>query len=219
MAHGPSYDELQKRLQELKQEISERRAKQSACEREHTKLRVLCDLAVALTTGDRLDSKLQLVVEKIRELFKADIAVIALCDDTPAMVHVVHVSGNRSDGFHALRLPFGRGLCGNVVDPKQGYIIEDVTAIHPDTSSDVTHLIHTEGMVSGASVPMRMNGRDLGMIYAANRSPGEFPASDVNALVLIGNLAAAEISRWRTEELLEMTLGDLERLEIGRAPV
>lgn len=172
-------------------------------EKELNKFRVLYDLAVAMTAENTLEENLTLVVEKSRELMGTETAFIALRDEQQGYVYMHTTSGVLTDGIKNLRLPFGVGVGGLVAESGKGIIIDNYLG-SPEISHEVDIPVSEEGLISGMAVPIQMGKKNLGVLYAYNRRKTAFTTMDLEALALLGNLAAVEISRRYTEaELLE----------------
>ena len=67
------------------------------------------------------------------------------------------------------------------------------------------------GLISGIAVPIQIVQTNLGVLYVFNRTKTNFLQSDLDALALFGKLAAVEIRRRRTEDILRSTQAELER--------
>ncbi len=201
MAEKPSYEAMKRKLADLEREISERRRVETDLENELRKFRGLYDLAIAMTNDQRLDTYLRLVVDKCREILRAEVSYVALHDESRDDFYKHTSSGIETEAFRNLRLPSNRGLGGLVARTRQGYIVNDYLAEKSlDWRDD--RVVADEGIVSGMAVPVQMGTRNLGVLYVFNRTRTAFSQSDLDTLSLIGNLAAVEISRRQADDLL-----------------
>ncbi|MEW6663704.1 MAG: PAS domain S-box protein [Thermodesulfobacteriota bacterium] len=178
-------------------------------DRELKKFKVLYELAVAMTAERTLEEKLQLVVERSRELLGADTAYIALRDEMKGDVFMHTLSGIRTEAFKKMRLPFGKGLGGLVAKTRKGFIVEDYLA-ERNIEHVVDGIVLEEGVISGMAVPIQMGPRNLGVLYVFNRAKTTFSQVDLDTLFLIGNLAAVEISRQEAERSVRSSREELE---------
>lgn len=172
------------------------------------KFRALYELGLAMTAEHDLDKKLSLVVEKSRELLRADTSYIALRDEEAGEVYMHTLSGIRSEAFKKMRLPVGAGLGGKVAKTGRGYIIQDY---FKEIEPLVHDTVRSEGVISGIAVPIQIGQTSLGVLYVFNRTKTSFSQGDLDTLFLMGNLAAVEIQRNRTEQALQRAREKLER--------
>ena len=152
-----------------------------------------------MTTERSLEESLLLVVEKSRELLGADKSFVALRDEAAGDLFMHTLSGVVTEKFKQLRIPFGAGLGGKVAETGRRHFVEDYF-------QEVGPLLHDvvsgEGLISGIAVPVQIGQQNLGVLYAFNKAKTSFSKSDLDTLSLLGNLAAVEITRKRSEEKL-----------------
>jgi PAS domain S-box-containing protein len=173
----------------------------SDLEKELRKFRGLFDLAIAMTSDQSMDDILQLIVDNCRTLLRVDISYIALQDESRGDFFKHTSSGIRTEAFRKMRLPPGMGLAGLVVGAGRGYMVEDYfaeTVLDPE----LRKIVAAEGVISGMAAPLQMASKNLGLLYAFNRDRTRFSEPDLETLLLIGNLAAVEISRKEAEKSL-----------------
>lgn len=183
-------------------DITDRKVAEANLARELKKFQALSQLALAMSAERSLDENLSLVVDKSREFLHADMAYIALREEDSGDLCMHTTSGTITDEFQNLRIPFGKGLGGKVAETGQWYIVEDyLQEIEP-----IFHdIVLAEGMVSGIAVPVKIGETNVGVLYAFNRTRTEFSRADLDALSLLGNLAAVEVTRKRAEERLRQS--------------
>ena len=63
-------------------------------------------------------------------------------------------------------------------------------------------VVRGEGLISGIAVPVQIGQQNLGVLYAFNKAKTSFAKPDLDTLSLLGNLAAVEIIRKRSEQQL-----------------
>ena len=209
MTGKPTYEDLEKRVEDLEQQIADLMRLKKEPHNQLKKFQILYDLATAMTTERSLDDNLQLVVEKSRELLDADTSYIALRDESRDDVFMHSFSGIRTEGFKKVRIHFGEGLGGLVAKTGKGYIIEDYF-----TDKNLTRPLHKivadEGLVSGMAAPIQMEKKNLGVLYLFNRKKTFFSQSDLDTLFLIANIAAIEIARNQVQDALLKEHNELE---------
>jgi diguanylate cyclase (GGDEF)-like protein/PAS domain S-box-containing protein len=167
--------------------------------RELKKYRILFDLATAMTGDQPLTENLRLVSEMSRTLLAADLAYLALRDESRGDLVVAGHSGVRTEALRMLRIPLDQGLGGLVFTTGKGRIVRDF-GHDPDFVADPAGL--AEGLVSGLAIPIQMRKKNLGVLFAFNVSPTVFATEDLESLLLVGNIAAVEIDRRRIEDRL-----------------
>ncbi len=198
--------ELLKKNQALSREIARRKEAETKVSEELCKFQALYDVAVAMTTERSLDENLLLVVEKNRELLQADTSFIALCDEKKQYIYMHTLSGIRTEAFKKVRLPMGAGLGGKVAATSEPYIVENY---YLDVEPIIHDIVMAEGLFSGLAVPIRIGKTDLGVLYAFNRRRTSFSESDLDTMSLMGNLAAIEITRKKSEKALRNARNEL----------
>jgi PAS domain S-box-containing protein len=180
------------------QDITGRKRAEEALQNELNKFRVLYELSLNMSAEKRIEDNLLFIVEKSRQLLKADTAYVALADDGNEFVYMHILSGIRTEAFKKMKLPYGKGLGGLVMKTRQGYIITDYFE-HAGINHVVDDIVSEEGVVSGMAVPIQAGERSLGVLYVFNRRKTDFSKSDLDTLYLLGNLAGVEIARQRME--------------------
>lgn len=199
---------LRSRASDLEKAQVPLKAAEAGLAEELKKFQALYELAVAMTVERTLDENLSLVVAKARELLNAEASYIALCDDEAGDVYMHTISGIRTEAFLNIRVPLGSGLGGRVAATGKGIVVEDYFREIEPLLHDI---VRREGLTSGLAVPIQMVHRNLGVLYAFNRTATTFKASDLDTLALLGNLAAMEITRHQTSDALRLLCDDLER--------
>ncbi|HEX6871550.1 MAG TPA: helix-turn-helix domain-containing protein, partial [Micromonosporaceae bacterium] len=106
--------------------------------------------------------------------------------------------GSVSAHFQHLRLPMGTGLGGLVAQTGTPYVTDryqDDPRFQHTTEIDAG--VAEEGIVSILGVPMRLGGRSVGVLFAANRTPKPFGRQDVTLLSSFADHAAVAIDNAR----------------------
>jgi diguanylate cyclase (GGDEF)-like protein/PAS domain S-box-containing protein len=163
------------------------------------KFRILFDLATAMTGKRHLTDNLKLIAQMSRTMMETDLAFLALRDEARGDLYVAGHSGVRTEALKALRSPLDQGLGGLVLTTGKGRIVYDF-GNDPAFAADPAGL--AEGLISGLAIPIRMDTKDFGVLFAFNTSITAFVAKDLESLFLVGNIAATEIERWRIEDRL-----------------
>lgn len=180
-------------------DITERIHAQRDLEKQLTIFQGLYDLATAMITERSLDENLTLVVEKTREILGTDTSFIALHDEKTDELRWHISSGLVTEKFKRLRVRMGYGLAGKVAQSGQWIVVEDY---FKEIGDDVRGITRAEGLISGIAVPIQIGQTNHGVLFAFNRTKTQFPKTDLETLLLFGNLAAVEIARKRAKERL-----------------
>ncbi|MDQ1240647.1 MAG: Histidine kinase, partial [Thermodesulfobacteriota bacterium] len=188
-------------------DITERKKVEKDLERELIKFRVLYEVATAMTSERSLEENLDLVINKVRLLMGTDSSYIALMSEQEGFVDMHTCSGINTDAFKQMRIPLGSGLGGRVAQQRRGIIVRDY---FKETDPRLHDVVRAEGLMSGMAVPIQVGSETLGVLYAFNRTPTIFTENDLEALSLIGNLAALEISRRNFEKQVQAARDQLE---------
>ena len=182
-------------------DITERKYTEKRLSQELNKFKVLYELALNMSEKT-LEENLRFIVEKSREILSTDTAYIGLCVDECKEVHMHTVSGIRSEAFKQMKLPYGKGLGGLVMQTRRGYIIDDYFK-DKKMSHPVNKIVSEEGLLSGMAVPVQAGLTNLGVLYVFNREKTKFTEEDLATLTLLGNLAAVEITNKRSQQALQ----------------
>jgi signal transduction histidine kinase len=78
----------------------------------------------------------------------------------------------RTNGVRSLRIPIGDGVGGRVLGSGRPQCVADYSA-ESSISERLVDSMRTEGIRALLGVPIIFRGRVIGVLYAANRSPGE----------------------------------------------
>ncbi|MGA9099714.1 MAG: PAS domain S-box protein, partial [Methanotrichaceae archaeon] len=192
-------------------DITERKNAERKLANESNKFKVLYDLALNMSAEKSLEENMAFIVDKSRELLNADTSYIALLDEAEHYVRMHTLSGIRTEAFKQMHLPLGKGLYGLVMETHKGYTIDDYLK-NKDIKHVVDRIIANEGLISGMAVPVQIRDKSLGVLYVFNRRKTPFTQEDLDALALLGNLAAVEIIRKRSSNALEGQLNFLQQV-------
>jgi two-component system phosphate regulon sensor histidine kinase PhoR len=181
-------------------DITERIHAQRDLEKQLTIFQGLYDLAMAMIAERSLDENLTLVVEKSRQILGTDTSFIALHDEKKDELRWHISSGLVTERFKRLRVRMGKGLAGKVAQSGKWIVVEDY---FKEIGYDFQGITRDEGLISGIAVPIRIGQTNYGVLFAFNRTKTQFSKTDLDTLLLFGNIAAVEIARKRAQELLQ----------------
>jgi GAF domain-containing protein len=189
----------------------ERRARREA------ELSALFDTASDLAGLRDLDAVLRAIVRRARQLLHSDIAYMTLNDDERGDTYMRVTDGSISAEFRRVRLPMGGGLGGLVAQTDTPYATADYFADDRFRHlPDIDSAVREEGLVAILGVPMRLAGRVIGVLFAADRSSRPFASEEV---ALLGSLAAHAAVAIDNTRLLQETRAALDELSVANSYV
>ena len=172
--------------------------------------------------GRQINSSLELddVLERLgvtaRALCGADFAWVALREPGGDAMVLRYRHGARLKGYDSIRIEPGRGLGGRVLASGRLCRTDDYAG-DPELTKDYLELARGEGIVTGVAVPIRIDDRIEGLLYAHNRSPRPFTSQDEVALTRLADQAAVAIKNGRLLDALKRYQARLEALlEVSR---
>ncbi|MFG2090343.1 MULTISPECIES: helix-turn-helix domain-containing protein [unclassified Spirillospora] len=183
--------------------------------RREAELSALFDTAGELAGLHDPDAILDGIVRRARWLLNADIAYLTLNDDERGDTCMRVTDGSVSAAFRRLRIPLGDGLGGLVAQTAMPYSSDDYLK-DPQFRhrAFIDEAVAEEALVAILGVPMRLGGRVIGVLYAANRSERPF---DQEKAVLLGSLASYAAVAIDKARLLEETRTALKDLDTAGA--
>nr|HID12923.1 GAF domain-containing protein [Anaerolineae bacterium] len=184
------------KVQSPNREPDERRI--DAMRKRLRELTFLHETSQVLTATLDLDSVLQSLMAQVRDYFQVEAASVALLDEeTGELVFRVAV-GEAANEVVGLRLAPGQGVAGWVVRTGKPTL---VPVAHADArfyrGIDEKTGFYTRTMLA---VPIKVEGRTIGVIEALNPAAGIFDEDAQRLLLAVADLAAAAI---RNAELYE----------------
>ncbi|WP_258573049.1 helix-turn-helix domain-containing protein [Actinomadura parmotrematis] len=185
--------------------------------RREARLTALFDTAGDLAALRDVDAVLRAIVRRARRLLDADISYIALNDDEAGHAYMRVTDGSVSAAFRRLKLPMGSGLVGLVAQTATPYSSPDyLTDARFNHRGFIDAAVGEEALVAILGVPMRLGGKVLGVLAAANRTERPFDQEDVTLLASLAAHAAVALDNAR---LLEETRTALEELSVANEDV
>ena len=155
---------------------------------------IVADVAKSVTTSLDQDTVLSRVVERARELCRADIAVIGLQDSDGDGLVFRHRAGVRFGAYDALRLERGQGVAGTVWATGRPMRITDRQE-EPRFVMDES--LRAEGLRGMLAVPIRSGGTVVGVLVAGARTARRFTDAEERALARVAEHAALAIQNSR----------------------
>lgn len=132
-----------------------------------------------------LEDLLAELLERVRDLLKADTAAILLVDSSGTELIATAASGLEQEVRQGVRLPIGQGFAGSVAARQEPIAIERV-----DHTNVLNPILVNVGIVSLLGVPMITGGRLIGVLHVGTLTPRRFTADDVDLLRLVADRAS-----------------------------
>jgi PAS domain S-box-containing protein len=170
VANAQLYGELQRRVQSMM---------------------ALTETARAITASLDLEEVLQRITERTLESLAVEAASLALLDEETGELVFQVASGRAASKIVGTRLKAGVGLAGWVVEHDEPVFTSEADQderFYPAIDQEVG--FKTLGL---ACVPIRMQGRTIGVLEAINPRSGTLAARDVELLTGIADLAGTAI--------------------------
>ncbi|MEU6059623.1 GAF domain-containing protein [Streptomyces sp. NPDC047097] len=178
--------------------------------RREAELAALFDTAGDLAALRDLDAVLRAIVHRARTLLGADISYLTLNDPQAGDTYMRVTSGSVSATFQQLRLGMGEGLGGLVAQTARPYASTDYrTDRRFKHTGAIDEGVAEEGLRGILGVPLRVGGRVIGVLFAADRAPRDFTPDTIALLSSLADHAAVAIDGAR---LLEETRSALVSL-------
>lgn len=197
------------------QDITARKAYESALLRKNHELSVLNAVAEAITQARDLGGILEGVVERLIELLEVDAAGISILDDTGERFASVHYRGASETFVREMRARSpSAGVIGLALRTGTLQVIEDIEGD--------TRLEHApsarEGFRSAVALPLSTHERRGGVVTVFTRKRRTFAPEDVQLFVAVARQLAVAIENARLYRKAQQGIARLQALsEIARA--
>ncbi|WP_370944106.1 helix-turn-helix domain-containing protein [Amycolatopsis sp. cg5] len=171
--------------------------------RREAELVALFDTASELAGQRDPDAVLKSIVHRARMLLGADLSYLSLNDPVVGDTYMRVTDGSISPLFQRVRLGMGEGLGGVVATGARHYATADYFADKRfNHTGPIDAAVRDEGLVAIVGVPLTLENRVIGVLYAADRAAREFTPDEVALLSSLADHAAIAID---TTNLLEET--------------
>ena len=189
------------------EDITERKQAEEKIERRNRELEALNATILDIASPHPLPELLHIIVERACTLLNTTNGGLYLCDEARQEVRCV-VSYNTSRVFTGTILKYGEGAAGYVAQTGEPLMIDDYR-IWPGRAKVYASVQEFERMLS---VPMKWEGRMIGVIHALRARENLFNEDDLELLTVFANHAALAVEQARLYETLERELK--ERIQV-----
>ena len=184
-------------------------------QRRGNELTALYETANDLARLTDLDSVLEAIVHRARQVLGTDVAYLSMNDSERGDTYMRVTDGSTSAAFQQVRLPMGKGLGGRVAQKAMPYA---TSSYFEDDRFDHTHDIDSavddEGLVAILGVPLRLGSHVIGVLYASNRSKRPFSQAEVALLGSLAAHASAAIDKARLLDETRIALRELRAVNV-----
>lgn len=138
----------------------------------------------------RLDeyALLNALVERVKEVLRADTAAVLLLDQSARQLIATAASGIEEEVRQGVRIPLGTGFAGRVAASREPVILNRV-----DHTTVRNPLLVDRGIRSLLGVPLLAAGKVIGVLHVGSLSGRPFEQQDVELLQLAADRAALAV--------------------------
>jgi PAS domain S-box-containing protein len=169
------------------------------------RLRAIQSVTDAALAHLKLDSMLQVLLQRVRDTLEVNAVRVLLCTPQGSSLAVRAAIGLEDAGEQNVPVPIGQGIAGWVAHHRRAIIVDDVSRVHV-----VNPLLRR--LRSAMVAPLLVEGRMIGVLKVGTIETREFSEADLALLQLVADRIALAIDRAQQHERL---LGAEERLHAG----
>jgi serine phosphatase RsbU (regulator of sigma subunit)/anti-sigma regulatory factor (Ser/Thr protein kinase) len=147
-----------------------------------------------------LEGMLSELLERIRTALDVDTAAVLLLDEDRKVLVARAARGLEEEVRQGVQVPLARGFAGRVAAEARPIIIEDL-----DRAEVVNPILRQRGIRSLLGVPVKVEGRVIGVMHIGTLVAREFDEDDVTLLQLAADQAAIGIDRAQISEQRAVT--------------
>lgn len=169
------------------------------------------EIATAILSGTETDEALRLVARRARELVGADLATVAIPDDTGAHLVLKVADGTHSEELRGTRFPIEGSVSGQVIRERRAVVLEDAAA----DERAYQPVVRLGDIGPQMLVPLSVKDGAFGTLAAANVHGGRrFGPEDVRMLESFADQAAIALEYARAQREVQRlaVLEDRERI-------
>jgi serine phosphatase RsbU (regulator of sigma subunit)/anti-sigma regulatory factor (Ser/Thr protein kinase) len=166
-------------------------------ERRHRHLLSITDSELGYMS---LEDMLSELLDRIRGALEVDTAAILLVDEDRGVLVARAARGLEEEVRQGVQIPLARGFAGRVAAEARPIVIEDL-----DRAEVVNPILRQRGIRSMLGVPVKVEGRVIGVMHIGTLVPRDFDEDDVTLLQLAADRAALGIDNGRIAEQRAVT--------------
>jgi signal transduction histidine kinase len=168
--------------------------------------------SVAISSNLKLNPLLNKVMRISEEIFNPEVSAVMLLDEDKKELYWEISRGDKSEYFkEKVTLPLGVGIGGYVAETGESVLANDVHKdCRWDSSYDKKTGFCTRSLIC---VPIKFQGKVLGVIEVINKKRGDFTPRDVRSLEILAAQAGGPIANAKIHEQLEEAYEALKVLD------
>jgi serine phosphatase RsbU (regulator of sigma subunit)/anti-sigma regulatory factor (Ser/Thr protein kinase) len=147
-----------------------------------------------------LEEMLSELLERIRSSLEVDTAAVLLLDEDRGVLVARAARGLEEEVRQGVQVPLARGFAGRIAAEGRPIIIEDL-----DHADVVNPILRQRGICSMLGVPVKVEGRVIGVMHIGTLARRRFDQDDVTLLQLAADRAALGIDHARVSEQRAVT--------------
>ncbi len=173
-------------------------------------LETLAKIEQAISSALCLSERLELLLQHTLTRMRGDIGIVFLVDPATQALRVFAQQGARfPDAWSQFKLSMGEGVAGWIAERGEPLAIP---LVENDPRWHTEGPFLSEGILSYLGVPLRIEGRVIGVLTIATRTRREFTVEQIGFLDTLGSRAAAAIENARLYEQARQQAKDFEAL-------
>ncbi len=147
-----------------------------------------------------LEDTLSALLERIRDSLEVDTAAVLLLDADRGVLVARAARGLEEEVRQGVQVPLARGFAGRIAAEGRPIVIADL-----DHADVVNAILRQRGIRSMLGVPIRVEGRVIGVMHIGTLVPRNFDEDDVTLLELAADRAALAIDNASIAEQRDVT--------------
>jgi GAF domain-containing protein len=144
-----------------------------------------------------LEEMLSELLERIRGSLGVDTAAVLLLDEDRGVLVARAARGLEEEVRQGVQVPLARGFAGRVAAGARPIVIKDL-----DRADVVNPILRQKGIRSMLGVPIKVEGRVIGVMHIGTLVRRDFDEDDVTLLQLAADRAALGIDNARFSDLM-----------------
>lgn len=170
----------------------------------------ITDVAIGRSTYDEM---LHELLARLSEELAVDEASVLLLDDTTRELVMSATHGPLDAQESAVRIPLGVGVAGRVAASGEALVLADLSAGAAVSPRLAAH------MSSTAAVPVRNDGRVVGVLRVSTKERRQFPPEHIRLLEIVADRMAGALARTRLFAIERRAREDAEQARLARDEV
>ncbi|HEX5450272.1 MAG TPA: GAF domain-containing protein [Gaiellaceae bacterium] len=142
-----------------------------------------------------LDQLLAVLLQRIRDLLRADTCAVLLLDESTDELVARAALGIEEEVEQGVRVPLGRGFAGRVASERRPVTLEDV-----DTADIWNPILRQKNIKSLLGVPLLVRGEAIGVLHVGALVHRTFQPDDIELLQFVAERVAIAIERAQLHE-------------------